>query len=125
MGSVSSHGDIGRQLVHHIPCSLTVSVVPSLFCSGSRSSNGVAILSYGRLSYAKSLQSCLTLCDSLDCRGLLCPWDFPGKNTAVSILPVRTLPFPSPGESSQSRDQTQVSYMPGSFLTVCHQGRPH
>ena len=28
-------------------------------------------------------QSCPTLGDPLDCR-LLCPWDFPGKNTGVS-----------------------------------------
>ena len=30
-------------------------------------------------------QSCLTLCDSTDCKPsrLLCPWDFPGKNTRV------------------------------------------
>ena len=25
---------------------------------------------------------CLTLCDPMDCR-LLCPWDFPGKNTRM------------------------------------------
>ena len=29
-----------------------------------------------------SLQSCLTLCKSMDCR-LLCPWDSPGKSTGV------------------------------------------
>ena len=27
-------------------------------------------------------QSCLTLCNPVDCR-LLCPWDSPGKNTGV------------------------------------------
>ena len=27
-------------------------------------------------------QSCLTLCDPMDC-SLLCPWDFPGKSTGV------------------------------------------
>ena len=33
---------------------------------------------------AKSLQSCLTLCNPVDWVGparLLCPWDFSGKNT--------------------------------------------
>ena len=32
-----------------------------------------------------SAQSCLTLCDSVDCKAprLLCPWNFPGKNTGV------------------------------------------
>jgi len=30
-------------------------------------------------------QLCLTLCDPMDCSPqLLCPWDFPGKNTEVS-----------------------------------------
>ena len=33
--------------------------------------------------HAKSLQLCLTLWDPMDPARLLCPWDFPGKNTAV------------------------------------------
>ena len=44
-------------------------------------------------------QSCLTLCDL----GLLCPWNSPGKNTAISV---------SRG-SSWPRDQTQVSSITG------------
>ena len=30
-------------------------------------------------------QSCLTLCDPMDCSppGFLCPWDCPGKNTGM------------------------------------------
>ena len=32
---------------------------------------------------SKSLQSCLTLCGSMDYARLLCPWDSPGKNTGV------------------------------------------
>ena len=34
---------------------------------------------------AKSLQSCLTWCDAMDCKHvrLLHPWDSPGKNTGV------------------------------------------
>ena len=35
---------------------------------------------------AKLLQSCLTLCDAIDCSPparVLCPWDSPGKNTGV------------------------------------------
>ena len=33
----------------------------------------------------KSLQSCPSPCDPMDCSStrLLCPWDFPGKNTGV------------------------------------------
>ena len=37
--------------------------------------------------YAKLLQSCLILCNPMDCTEepakLLCPWDSPGKNTGV------------------------------------------
>ena len=31
------------------------------------------------------VQSCPTLCDPMDCKpaSLLCPWDFPGRNTRV------------------------------------------
>ena len=32
-------------------------------------------------------QSCQILCDLIDCSlttGLLCPWDFPGKNTTLA-----------------------------------------
>ena len=35
-----------------------------------------------RLKKVKVAQSCLTICDLLDCR-LLCPWEFSGKNTGV------------------------------------------
>ena len=54
-------------------------------------------------------QSCLTLCDSRDSR-LLCPWDFPGKNTGVGchFLFQEILP-------------TQVSSpaLAGRFFTIC------
>ena len=41
---------------------------------------------------AKSCQSCPTFCNPMDCSlaKVLCPWDFPGKNTG--------LPFPFPGD---------------------------
>ena len=29
------------------------------------------------------IQLCLTLCDPVDCRLLLCPWDSPGKSTGA------------------------------------------
>ena len=32
---------------------------------------------------AQSLQLYLTLCDPMDCRPVLCPWNSPGKNTGV------------------------------------------
>ena len=57
-----------------------------LACSESRPfrTNSEAMIRT-RWVHAKSLQSCLTLCNPMD-RGppqLLCPWDFPGKNTGV------------------------------------------
>ena len=36
----------------------------------------------GNKRVSKVAQLCPTLCDPMDCR-LLCPWDFPGKNTEV------------------------------------------
>ena len=58
--------------------------------------------------HAKSLHSSLTLRDSAKLYGLqpvklLCPWDFPGKNTGVAAMP-------SFRGSSRPRDRTQVSY---------------
>ena len=40
-------------------------------------------------------KSCLTLCNPTEPTRLLCPWDFPGKNTGM-------LPFPSPGDLPDS-----------------------
>ena len=40
--------------------------------------------------HIKSLESCPTLCDSMDCMyptRLLYPWNFPGKNTGAGCLP--------------------------------------
>ena len=47
--------------------------------------------------HAKSLQSCLTLCNAMDCSParLLCPWDSPGKNTAVGCCALRQGIFPT------------------------------
>ena len=50
---------------------------------------------------AKLLQSCLTLCNLMDCNRL-CPWDSPGKNTGVGS---------SSRRSSQPRDRTLISYI--------------
>ena len=51
---------------------------------------------------AKSFQSCLTLCDSMDCSlpGILCPWDSPGKNTAVGCHALLQGIFPTQGSNS-------------------------
>ena len=51
--------------------------------------------------YAKSLQSCLTLCDPVDRSPpetrLICPWDSPGKNTAVGCHFLLQGDLPDPG----------------------------
>ena len=55
--------------------------------------------------HAESLQSCLTLCDSMDCS--------PPGSSVHGIIQVRTLEWvamPSSRGSSQPRDQTRVSF---------------
>ena len=62
--------------------------------------------------HAKSLQSCLTLCDPMDCN--------PPGSSVHGILQARTLQWvamSSSRESSQPRDQTQVSLIAGGFFT--------
>ena len=60
--------------------------------------------SSGDLCVCSVPQSCSTLCNSI---GLLCPRDFPGKNTGVDAIS-------SSRGSFWSRDQTCISY--GSFM---------
>ena len=67
-------------------------------------------------------QSCLTICDPMDCSSprLLCPWDFPGKNIGVGCH------FLLQG-SSPPRDRTHVSAAPalaGRFFTTEPSGKP-
>ena len=55
---------------------------------------------------AKSLQSCLTICDPVDCS--------PPGSSVHGILQARTLEWvvvPSSRGPSRSRDRTQVSYV--------------
>ena len=63
--------------------------------------------------HAKSLQSCLTLCDPMACSlpGSSVHGNSPGKNTGVGCQAT------SRG-SSQPRDQTQVSHIAGRSLTT-------
>ena len=48
-------------------------------------------------------QSCPTLCDPVDCRPpgsrLLCPWDFPGKNTGAGCHFLLQGIFPTQGSN--------------------------
>ena len=120
VGGISSHGDIARQLVHLIPCSLPDSVVPSLFCSGSRRSfNGAATSSYGRLSCAKSLQSCPTLCDSLDCRGSSVHGTSQARILQWVAIPFSRGIFPIQGSNPGLLHARKFPYC------LSHQGRPH
>ena len=58
------------------------------------------------------IQSCLTLCDPMDCSppGSSVHGDSPGKNTGAGSKP-------SSRRSSQPRDRTQVSHKAGGFFT--------
>ena len=55
--------------------------------------------------------SCSVMSNSLQPHGLCCPWDSPGKNTAVGCHSLLQ-------EIFQPRDQTQVSCIAGRFFTV-------
>ena len=48
--------------------------------------------------YAKSLQSCLSICDPMDCSlPEPCPWDSPGKNTGMGCHTLLQEIFPTQG----------------------------
>ena len=61
----------------------------------------------------KVVQSCLTLCDPMDCS----PWNSPGQNTGWGV-------FSFPRGSSQPRDWTQVSHVAGRIFTSWATGKP-
>ena len=68
-------------------------------------------------------QLCPTLCDPMDCNspGSSVHGDSPGKNIEV----LEWVAMSSSRESSQPRDQTQVSHIAGRFFTICAtQGSP-
>ena len=65
---------------------------------------------------------CLTLCDPIDCSlpgWLLCPWDFPGKNTGMG------LPCPSAGDIPDPGIETFSPSLAGGFFTIEPPGKPH
>ena len=67
---------------------------------------------------AKSLQSCPTLCDPMDCSP---PWNFPGKNTGVG------LPYPTPGDLPDPGVELNTPSSPvpaGGFFTTAPPGKP-
>ena len=58
-------------------------------------------LSFYSMCVCSVAQSCLTLCNTMEPAGLLCPWNSPGKNTGVgyhSLLQgIFLTPGPNPG----------------------------
>ena len=84
---------------------------------GNNCMDGVAIyLSQGYKVKVLAAQSCLTLCNPMDCS--LCPWNSPGKNTSVGI---HFLLLGSP----PLRDQIWVSHIVQIFYHLTHQGSPN
>ena len=63
--------------------------------------------------HAKSLQSCLTLCNLIDlARQPPCPWDSPGRNTGVGCPPPEDLPNPGCGVHTITRNhQPDTKYI--------------
>ena len=67
------------------------------------------------------LRSCITLCDPTDCSppdSLLCPWDFPGKNTSVGCH------FLLQGNLSGQGIESESPALAGRFFTTELPGNP-
>ena len=64
-------------------------------------------------------QSCLTLCNPIDCSlpWLLCPWDIPGKNTSG-------LPFHPPGDLPDPGSSPGLLHCRHIHYHLSHQGCP-
>ena len=61
--------------------------------------------------HTKSLQSCLTLCDPMDCGPLgSCPWDSSGKNTGVGCHFLLQGIFPPQGSNPQLLHCRRILY---------------
>ena len=69
---------------------------------------------------AKSLQSCLTLCDPMDCNlpGSFCPWGSPGKNIGVGCHAFLQGIFPTQGSNPGLLNCRWILYC------LSHQGNP-
>ena len=77
--------------------------ITQMFLSSSRGCDGYLV---GILAAARLLQSCLTLCDPIDCN--------PPGSSLHGVLQARTLEWvamPFSRESSPPRDQTHISYI--------------
>ena len=102
--------------------------LPAMLIPACASSNPAFLLMYSAAA-AKSLQSCLTLCDPIDSSppGSPRPWDSPGKNTGVGChFLLQCMKVKSESEVAQScptlRDRTDCS-LPGSSAHGIFQAR--
>ena len=90
---------------------------PSSTISTSASTSAVSAVSSAAAAAAKSLQSCPTLCDPIDCS--------PPGSTIPGILQARILEWVAsalPRGSSQPRDHTHVSHCKLILYPLSHQG---
>ena len=74
--------------------------------------------------YFKSLQSCPTLCNPMDCKPirLLCPWDSPSKNPGVGCHFLLQGIFPTQGQNPCS---LKSSALVGGFFTTAPPEKPN
>ena len=71
--------------------------------------------------FLKVAQTCLTLCDSMDCSPpgrLVCPWNSPGQNTGVGSCTILERIFPTQGSNPVLPQCRQV------LRHLSHQGSP-
>ena len=72
-------------------------------------------------------QSCLTLCDPMDCDPrLLCPWNSPGQNTGVGSHSLSPGDLPNPGikfKSPSLQADSLPPELPGKSLQITHSTR--
>ena len=66
-------------------------------------------------------QSCLTLCNPMEPTRLLCPWNFPGKNTAVGFYFLLQEIFPTQGLNLHLLG---LLHWQADFLPLHHLGNP-
>ena len=107
-------GDPAGQRAQHTDSSQSLSLL--LTHPGRVQVRSLSIRSKG----AKSLQSCLTPCDTMDCKParLLYPWYSPGKNTGVGCYALLKGIFPTQGSNPGLPHCRRILYH------LSHQGSP-
>ena len=84
---------------------------------------GMALCRAASVTFSSSKDSWVSVCCTLSCVQLFATPGTLAHQAPLSVEFFRQeywgeLPFPSPGESSEPRDQTQVSHTAGRFFTV-------